>query len=81
MVGSPLMMGNVPLCLGHVAVSETRATGRPLMSDIGHPVITWPPLDVVSPTTIHFRVMYRSVSFHRRAQSTPIARWLWWREC
>src|SRR5690606_14379644 len=57
-VGSPSTMGNVPLCVGQLALSLTRATGLPSMSVKGEPLITCPPLLVASPTTAHILVMH-----------------------
>src|SRR5690606_8753877 len=57
-VGSPSTIGNVPLCVGQVALSFTHATGWPSMSVKGDPLTTRPPLEVASPSTTHILVMF-----------------------
>ena len=54
MVASPSTMGKTPLCVGQVALSVTRVTDLPSISVNGEPVMTLPPVEVGSPTTIQF---------------------------
>src|SRR5690606_28225140 len=58
-VASPSTTGKTPLCFGQTAWSVTRATGLPSTLVNADPVMTRPPLSVVSPTTIHILAVKR----------------------